>query len=428
MNHQASGISAELYQAVIGPRGQDYYLRHFARFDADGKTRATWHWPAYWGTLNWLVFRKMWGWALAYVTALMGVALVIFGIGKLAFNYSDATGLFLFLLFVTGAFVLPGIYANALYYRYCREKIAAVLKLTPDPQRACEVLALQASTGRRGAGLALANMAVLVLVAGFVFLALNPPHPGMRLAQMTALQHAIMGSAQARQALASAGVMRVAAVVPSVPASAGAACPDCTDAALPHARFLLAASGEAGPGQATEKVAEKAAEKAEPASAPASSPKAEAAALAASPAKPAASAAGPATTAPVSSPRFETAQLAAAPAKPAASPTKPAKPAIVAPASAPRAKPVRTGTDAKPKANAQRQWFVQVGAFAQEANADKVRAKVQAAGLPSTAQVSDTQAGQLIRVRAGPFESKAEAERAALRIKALDLPAVLVRQ
>ena len=88
--------------------------------------------------------------------------------------------------------------------------------------------------------------------------------------------------------------------------------------------------------------------------------------------------------------------------------------------------PVRPVPPAKPSPT--KQWFVQVGAFASDANAQGVRVKLHATGLASTAQASDTPVGRLIRVRVGPFESKDEAERAALRIKAFELPAVLVRQ
>ena len=37
-NPLASGDTAYLYRAAIGAQGQDYYLRHFARFDGEGKT------------------------------------------------------------------------------------------------------------------------------------------------------------------------------------------------------------------------------------------------------------------------------------------------------------------------------------------------------------------------------------------------------
>jgi DedD protein len=91
--------------------------------------------------------------------------------------------------------------------------------------------------------------------------------------------------------------------------------------------------------------------------------------------------------------------------------------------------PARAGSETKPQAvSAKRQWFVQVGAFAKEANAHNVRAKLEAVGLASAAEPSDTPAGRLRRVRVGPFDAKGEAERAALQVKALDLPAVLVRQ
>ena len=69
VNIPQTGITAELYRAAIGPHGQDYYMRQFAKFDAHGKTGVSWHWPAYWATLNWLIYRKMWGWALAYAAA-----------------------------------------------------------------------------------------------------------------------------------------------------------------------------------------------------------------------------------------------------------------------------------------------------------------------------------------------------------------------
>ena len=68
----SNGVTAELYRAAIGPSAQDYYLKHFLRFDSEGKTSATWHWPAYWATLNWLIYRRMWAWALGYAAALTG--------------------------------------------------------------------------------------------------------------------------------------------------------------------------------------------------------------------------------------------------------------------------------------------------------------------------------------------------------------------
>ena len=71
-------------------------------------------------------------------------------------------------------------------------------------------------------------------------------------------------------------------------------------------------------------------------------------------------------------------------------------------------------------------WVVQVGAYAQEENARKALAQVQSLGLEAGAESFGSQ--PLTRVRVGPFTSQVEADRAALRIKSLDLPALVIRQ
>jgi DedD protein len=69
---------------------------------------------------------------------------------------------------------------------------------------------------------------------------------------------------------------------------------------------------------------------------------------------------------------------------------------------------------------------VQVGAFADVAKAREARLKLEKAGLKTYTQVAETKDGKRIRVRVGPFASKAEAETAASKIKALDLPAAIL--
>jgi DedD protein len=114
--------------------------------------------------------------------------------------------------------------------------------------------------------------------------------------------------------------------------------------------------------------------------------------------------------------------------------SKPPKPAQVAapsadePAAAAAAvKPV-AATRQTPVHQVKRTWFVQVGAFANESNAQNVRAKVEEAGLQTSTEPAETPSGRLTRVRVGPFETKAEADKAALRLKALELPTVLIRE
>lgn len=77
------------------------------------------------------------------------------------------------------------------------------------------------------------------------------------------------------------------------------------------------------------------------------------------------------------------------------------------------------------KDNAPR-FVVQVGAFSEESKAREVRAKLDKAGLKTYTHVADTKEGKRIRVRVGPFASRDEADKAASKIKQLQLqPAVL---
>ena len=158
VNSESTDVTTELYKAVIGSTNQNYYLRCFARFDADGKTGIMWNWSACACTLNWLVFRKMWVLALWYVSLSVTFALLVFGIGKLVFNYSETIEIALGALFVLLTFVPPGLYANAAYYRFCEKKITNALVSDVGVQGACELLAKDASSGKRWYGLLAINL------------------------------------------------------------------------------------------------------------------------------------------------------------------------------------------------------------------------------------------------------------------------------
>lgn len=87
------------------------------------------------------------------------------------------------------------------------------------------------------------------------------------------------------------------------------------------------------------------------------------------------------------------------------------------------AKPEARKTEAAKPAATEARYVVQVGSFAEESRARDARAKLERAGLKNYTQAVETKDGKRIRVRAGPFASKAEAERAADKIKKLELPA-----
>lgn len=71
-------------------------------------------------------------------------------------------------------------------------------------------------------------------------------------------------------------------------------------------------------------------------------------------------------------------------------------------------------------------YVVQVGAFADPSKARETRLKVERAGLKTYTQVAETPEGKRTRVRVGPFGTRAEADKAADKIKGLDLPAAIL--
>lgn len=141
----------------------------------------------------------------------------------------------------------------------------------------------------------------------------------------------------------------------------------------------------------------------------------------------------------------------ASPAKPAAEKTSAAKPETkpLAPKSAAskpesksvEPKPVEHKPDpkpspAKPDAKAvakpaehvteEGRFVVQIGAFAEVTSAREARMKVEGMGLKTYTQVIESATGRRIRVRVGPYASKAEAEKAASRIKSGGLQAAVL--
>ena len=69
---------------------------------------------------------------------------------------------------------------------------------------------------------------------------------------------------------------------------------------------------------------------------------------------------------------------------------------------------------------------MQVGAFADADKAQEVRGKLAGAGLKAFTQTVDTKDGKRTRVRVGPYMGRAEADKAAGKVKGLGLPASVI--
>ena len=66
-------------------------------------------------------------------------------------------------------------------------------------------------------------------------------------------------------------------------------------------------------------------------------------------------------------------------------------------------------------------FVVQVGAFSEEAKVRELRSKVEKAGLKTYTQEAMTKDGKRIRVRVGPFSTREDAEKAAAKLKQINV-------
>lgn len=320
-----------LYRAALGPVHAERYLPVFARFDEAGRAGPGWNWAAALLTLNWLVFRQLWGVALVYVAAVEGLALLVLGLGRewLA-RPSLAEWGFLGAILVLSC-LIPGVYGNAWLHADVRRRMTRAVREAKTVREACAALAQRASTRRRLVGLAVINVVLAAAAVGAYW-----------------------------------GLSRWMADQPTPPVAVE---PEVMAPAVP---VQTAAEEPAAP------VPTPAAPPAEPQAEPPPVPSAE----------------------PVS--------------------PEPASTGVPAPLPAPTAPPA---------ASAALQGFaINVGLFADAANADRVHTRLLDAGLPAYIQVVDFPNGQRTRVRVGPFASRPLADEAAARIRALGLEAQVFRQ
>lgn len=99
----------------IGENTDAYRHKLRALYDNDGKYKLQWHWPAFFIPIPWMIFRKMYLWAVAY-TLIMAVSPLIL---------------------LLPVVLLPGLAANYLYYRTAVQKIAKIT--SRDEQRRAEI-------------------------------------------------------------------------------------------------------------------------------------------------------------------------------------------------------------------------------------------------------------------------------------------------
>lgn len=119
-----------------------------------------------------------------------------------------------------------------------------------------------------------------------------------------------------------------------------------------------------------------------------------------------------------------------APAAPVAAPAAASRPvAVAAPARAASndGERARALLEGRPVAAEEGSRFVvQIGAFADAEAAREARKQVDKLGLKTYTQIAQTSSGSRIRVRVGPFATRAEADAASVKAKAAGLAAVVL--
>ena len=160
-----------------------------------------------------------------------------------------------------------------------------------------------------------------------------------------------------------------------------------------------------------------------PASAPAVAPSSTIA-----PAKPGAKSARPpvasAATPPVATPSRPTTLAHVGPVLPPPPASTPSPAAILAGTAS--AKPAESKPAEARPADAAGRFVVQVGAFLEDSKVRDARAKVEKLGMKTYTQPVDTPTGKRVRVRVGPYATKAEADKIAAKIKADGMSAVVL--
>ena len=411
-----------LSRLALGPVNTAYYMAVFERFDNTGRTTTTWNWAACLATLNWMLFRQLWTPALVYLAAAEGLALIVYGIGRTFLQWPPGVELGVLGAFAMLAFAVPGLYGNAILYADIRKRVARALAASRTLPEACVLLEKQASSRKRLQALVLANL-VLVAAAALAYLVWAPSdtkplalEPAVTVAQATAAASRPSAAASAPAAAITAAPSPVPVPVPAqepptpaLPATTASAPDPAKPAAAPPTAKSAAPATPAPKAAAT-------------ASTPARSSEAN------RPAPATLSAASTVSKSPSSAP-------ATAAPKPSAKTTPPAEPASRAASAAKAKTPKASASAAAPASSAPLPtvgtaagYYINVGLFADEANARKAQARLLNEGLPAFRQELNNAKGRRIRVRVGPYESRAKAEAAAASIRAMALEAVVFKQ
>lgn len=450
-------LMPRLYQAAIGPLQTAYYQQQFERFDALGKPLPSWNWAAGCCTLGWMALRGLWRYAAVYAGVLLAVVALWWAL-DLNQLLPRPAALALALLLVLLAVLLPGLGGNALYHRQVRERTMQALTQSRTLGEAMTQLETQAPTPSRLQWATTGHALSALLVAGLVWGLSSWSAPSARTARPAHNGPTQQDTARALAALSPA----------KAPADAAASAPAAAPAATEAAMASTDSSGTDTP--ATTPELPSLGSTAVPAAVAATAALAASSALAAAPADTAKPAPAPET--PTITPPASADTALAKPVK--ADKSEKAEKADKTEHASKTSKSERAKEKARDKAAADKsseksgdksadktssktdkaskadkadkadkpetkraaagktvlqpgKYYLNSGIYAQADNAQRVTRRLRDAGQPVFTQTLESSKGEVIRIRVGPFDSRAQAEAAASKIQGLKLEAQVFR-
>ena len=368
-----TGLLPQLYLHAVGPVGTAYYERVFTRFETLGRTPPTWNHAAAFCTLGWCLLRGLWRPAAVWSSMALLLAVLVWAGAFSALPRQAQVSVALL-----GAIVLcgvPGFFGNGWYYRLVHQQTMHALEESPSLAQAQARLAQQASSQKQWRLAAVGQVALWALLGVFAW------HSADSAQEPAPAPERTVGPPQLN-------FPEPTTTAPPPGAAAPLAPPESTLAMAPSSAMTETTATAAPPGILPITMAEAMPAPAAPAPTPAPAPK-------------------------VAAPKAAPAPKAAAPvAKTTRS--KPTPP----PAAAPKEKPARTNS----------QFYVTLGTYAEVTNAAAVERKVRQAGYAAQSFSTTSNKGVLTRLRAGPFATRAEAEKAQRALRAQRIPASVQEQ
>ena len=367
-----TGLLPQLYLHAVGPVGTAYYERVFTRFETLGRTPPTWNHAAAFCTLGWCLLRGLWRPAAVWSSMALLLAVLVWAGAFSALPRQAQVSVALL-----GAIVLcgvPGFFGNGWYYRLVHQQTMHALEESPSLAQAQARLAQQASSPKQWRLAAVGQVALWALLGVFAW------HSADSAQEPAPAPERTVGPPQLN--FPEPTTTAPAEDVAPPGAAAPLAPPESTLAMAPSSAMTETTATAAPPGILPITMAE-----AMPAPAPTPAPAPKAAAA-----------------------------PAPKPAAPVAKTTrsKPTPP----PAAAPKEKPARTNS----------QFYVTLGTYAEVTNAAAVERKVRQAGYAAQSFSTTSNKGVLTRLRAGPFATRAEAEKAQRALRAQRIPASVQEQ